>query len=74
MMCLAVAAQVVSRAGNDAVVNLQGNRLTVSVLLIPEVEPGDWVLVHAGFAIQHVDAGDAHAIESAAASSDGQTG
>jgi hydrogenase expression/formation protein HypC len=56
MMCLAVAAQVVGRAGNEAVVDLRGSRLTVSVLLVPEVEPGDWVLVHAGFAIQRVDA------------------
>ena len=57
MMCLAVPAQVVSCDKNsDAIVDLHGNQLPVSILLVPHVEPGDWVLVHAGFAIQRLEA------------------
>ena len=58
-MCLAVPAQVKSCDGNDAVVDLHGNRVRVSMLLVPEVKEGDWVLVHAGFAIQLVSPEDA---------------
>jgi hydrogenase expression/formation protein HypC len=58
-MCLAVPAQVVEKTGDDAVVELQGNRLRISTALTPEVGVGDWVLVHAGFSITHLDEADA---------------
>ncbi len=54
-MCLAVPAQVTERNGDEAVVDLQGSRLRISVLLTPEAGVGDWVLVHAGFAITQLD-------------------
>jgi len=57
-MCLAVPAQVKSCDGNDAVVDLHGNRVRVSTVLVPEVKEGDWVLVHAGFVIQQLSAED----------------
>lgn len=53
-MCLAVPARVVEHSENEAVADLHGNRTRVSTLLVPEVEVGDWVLVHAGFAIQRI--------------------
>ncbi len=53
-MCLAVPAQIISCDGTDAVVDLHGNRVRVSTVLVPEVKEGDWVLVHAGFAIHQV--------------------
>jgi hydrogenase expression/formation protein HypC len=55
-MCLAVPAQVKSCDGTEAIVDLHGNRVRVSTLLVPEVKDGDWVLVHAGFAIQQLTA------------------
>lgn len=59
-MCLAVPAKVVElREAGQATVDLQGNRLAVSVVLTPEALPGDWVLVHAGFAISRIDEADA---------------
>ena len=58
-MCLAVPAQVVETSGDDALVDLQGNRLRISVALTPGVAPGEWVLVHAGFAITTVAERDA---------------
>jgi len=54
-MCLAVPAQVVETEGDEAVVDLHGNRVRVCTVLAPEAGLGDWVLVHAGFAIQRLD-------------------
>ncbi len=51
-MCLAVPGKVIRKAGETAEVDLQGNRLEVSTVLVPEATLGSWVLVHAGFAIQ----------------------
>jgi hydrogenase expression/formation protein HypC len=58
-MCLAVPAKVVQCDGDQAVVDLQGNTLQVSKLLTPEANEGDWVLVHAGFAIAQLDEAEA---------------
>jgi len=54
-MCLAVPAKVVARTGDEGIVDLRGTRLAVSLLLLPEAAANDWVLVHAGFAIQKLD-------------------
>ena len=54
-MCLAVPAQLI--AVNDAIgtVELTGATRDCSLLLVPEVKVGDWLLVHAGYAVQIVD-------------------
>ncbi|MCC7204687.1 MAG: HypC/HybG/HupF family hydrogenase formation chaperone [Phycisphaeraceae bacterium] len=54
-------AQLVSCHGEEAVADMHGNRVRVSTLMTPDVGPGDWVLVHAGFAIQRLDAEQARA-------------
>lgn len=54
-MCLAVPARIIECDGNQAVADLQGNMLRISTTLTPEVTPGDWVLVHAGFSITRLD-------------------
>jgi hydrogenase expression/formation protein HypC len=41
------------------VVDVRGNRLRAGLALVPEARPGDWVLVHAGFAITQVTPEDA---------------
>jgi hydrogenase expression/formation protein HypC len=58
-MCLAVPAAVVEMNDDEAIVDLQGNRLTISTVLTPGVSVGQWVLVHAGFSIATVDEQDA---------------
>ncbi len=58
-MCLAVPGKVLECTGDEAVVDLQGNTLHVSRVLTPEAGPGDWVLVHAGFAITQLDEAEA---------------
>ena len=59
-MCLAVPAKLVEceSAAARAIVELHGNRMQVSTALVPGAQPGDWVLVHAGFAIQKLDGDD----------------
>jgi len=57
-MCLAVPAEVVSLEGTIATVSVEGARREVDVSLIEEVTVGDYVLVHAGFALHRWDEED----------------
>lgn len=61
-MCLAVPAKVISKDGSNAVVEIMGLRKEVSLLVLPDVSPGDYVLVHAGFAISKTDPNEAEKI------------
>jgi hydrogenase expression/formation protein HypC len=58
-MCLAVPARVNEITGDTAQVDFGGVRRRIGVALVPGVEIGDYVLVHAGFAIQIVDVEEA---------------
>lgn len=58
-MCLAVPGKIVEMRGDDATADLNGNRFRVSTVLTPGVQIGDWVLVHAGFAISPIAEHDA---------------
>lgn len=59
-MCLAVPSKIISIEGNRAVVDVYGAQREISILLMEnELEIGDYVLVHAGFAIQKLDEEDA---------------
>ena len=51
-MCLAVPARIVELDGDNAVVELDGVRRSGNVSLIEDASIGDYVLIHAGFAIQ----------------------
>ncbi|TXI18427.1 MAG: HypC/HybG/HupF family hydrogenase formation chaperone [Nitrosomonas sp.] len=55
-MCLAIPAYVEQLiAENHAVVNLCGVRKDISLALVDDVAPGDYVIIHAGFALQKLD-------------------
>lgn len=54
-MCLGIPARVLSVAGDTATVEVGGARREVSVILLDGVEIGEWVILHAGFAIQKLD-------------------
>lgn len=54
-MCLAIPAKIVTLEGLIAKVDMMGNERQVSIDLVPEVRIGEYVLVHAGFAISIVD-------------------
>jgi hydrogenase expression/formation protein HypC len=55
-MCLAIPSKVVEIRDQMATIDVSGVRRDVSLLLLPEeAAVGDYVLVHAGFAIQRID-------------------
>lgn len=54
-MCLAIPAKVIEIEGDMAVVELSGVTRQASLMLVPETDVGDYVLLHAGFAIQRLD-------------------
>ena len=58
-MCLAVPGRILECGKDDALVDFQGNRMRISKVLTPEAHSGDWVLVHAGFAISTLDESEA---------------
>ena len=57
-MCLAIPAKVVEKKGDIAKVDFGGAMRDVNVSLV-DAKVGDYVIVHAGFAIQILDEKDA---------------
>jgi hydrogenase expression/formation protein HypC len=66
-VCLAIPGQVVEvldEANQLAEVDVAGVRRTVNVSLLGEgtgAQPGEWVLIHVGFALSRIDEREAHA-------------
>ncbi len=54
-MCLAVPAKIIDKKDQLAIVELSGVQREVSLMLLPEAAVGDFVLIHAGFAMQIID-------------------
>ncbi|MCD6454162.1 MAG: HypC/HybG/HupF family hydrogenase formation chaperone [Candidatus Aminicenantes bacterium] len=54
-MCLAVPMKLIKKEGDKGIVLSMGVEREVSLALLPEAEIGDWVIVHAGFAIERMD-------------------
>lgn len=54
-MCLAIPMRLEERNEFEGVVELDGVRRRISLMLLPEAELGQHVLVHAGYAIGTVD-------------------
>lgn len=54
-MCLAVPARIIEKNGDKAVADAMGNRWNIRITLTPDIEVGDVVLIHAGYAIAKVD-------------------
>lgn len=54
-MCVGVPAKVIEKHEYTAIVDVMGSQTTVGIIFIPEVEIGDYVIVHAGQAMSIVD-------------------
>jgi hydrogenase expression/formation protein HypC len=52
---LAIPMRIIIKQGDKATVEAGGMRYEVSISLLPDVRIDDYVLVHAGFAIQKLD-------------------
>ncbi|WP_040211283.1 HypC/HybG/HupF family hydrogenase formation chaperone [Clostridium polynesiense] len=54
-MCLAFPLKIVSIDGKQAVAELKGVQKTIRIDFIKDIRIDDYVLVHAGFAIEKID-------------------
>lgn len=54
-MCVGVPAKVIEKHEFTAVVDVLGSTTTVGIIFIPDVELGDYVIVHAGQAMSIID-------------------
>ncbi len=54
-MCLAIPAKIVEIDGEMAKVEVGGVLRVVSLMLVPDLKVGDYVITHAGFALHRVD-------------------
>ena len=54
-MCLAIPARIMELKDQSAVVEIGGVTRDASVMLLEDARVGDWVLLHAGFAIEKLD-------------------
>ncbi len=64
-MCLGIPGQIVEMVddeNNIAKVSVSGVKRNVNVMLVrPDgIVPGDWVLIHVGFAMSKIDEAEAH--------------
>jgi len=54
-MCLAIPMKVSKIEGNMGMVSLSGTRRKINIEFTDGIKVGDYVMVHAGFAIQRLD-------------------
>jgi hydrogenase expression/formation protein HypC len=54
-MCVGVPAKVVEKNEFMAVVDVMGSTTNVGIIFVPEVQTGDFVIVHAGQAMSIID-------------------
>jgi len=54
-MCLAVPGKIIEVQDMLATVDISGVTRKISLMLLPEAKVGEFVLIHAGFAIQTID-------------------
>jgi hydrogenase expression/formation protein HypC len=64
VVCLAIPGQIVEVVDDTnrlAKVAVAGVHRNVNIGLFDDAGPGDWVLIHVGFAISQIDEAEAHA-------------
>ncbi len=54
-MCLAIPSKITEIENEMATIDVDGVRREASLLLLADAQVGDFVIVHAGFAIQKID-------------------
>ena len=54
MMCVGISGKVVKLQSGTALVDVSGAKREVSAELLNDLEPGDYVMVHAGIAIAKI--------------------
>lgn len=54
-MCLAIPSKIIKIKNNMATIDVEGVQREASLLLLEDAQVGDYVIVHAGFAIHKLD-------------------
>jgi hydrogenase expression/formation protein HypC len=54
-MCLAIPSKIIHIENDMATIDVDGVQREASLLLLADAQVGDYVIVHAGFAIQKID-------------------
>lgn len=54
-MCLAIIGKIEEIEGDMAIAEIMAVRRKISIVLVPEIKVGDYVMIHAGFAINPID-------------------
>ncbi|MBU1182441.1 MAG: HypC/HybG/HupF family hydrogenase formation chaperone [Pseudomonadota bacterium] len=54
-MCLAIPSKIVKIENNIGIIDVDGVQRTASLLLLEDPKVGEYVIVHAGFAIKKID-------------------
>jgi len=62
-MCLAVIGRIKKVEGDMATAEIMDVQRQISIVLVPEVKVGDYVIIHAGFAINPIDEEEAKKTE-----------
>ena len=58
-MCLALPARVTAIDGESARVDIDGVEMPISLAFLSDVTPGDYVVVHVGYALSKIDPAEA---------------
>jgi hydrogenase expression/formation protein HypC len=58
-MCLAIPGKITEISQDQGIVDLGGITQEISLIFIPQVTIGDWVLIHTGFGINIISESDA---------------
>jgi hydrogenase expression/formation protein HypC len=61
-MCLAIPGRIIEKYDYEARVEVLGITKDINLMLLPDARVGEWVLVHAGFAIARTDPEEAEKI------------
>ncbi len=54
-MCLAIIGRIEEIEGDMATAEIMAVRRKISIVLVPEIKVGEYVMIHAGFAINPID-------------------
>lgn len=54
-MCLALPVEILSTDGDDAIADVDGVQLPISISFVPDAAPGDFVVLHVGYALSKID-------------------
>ena len=58
-MCLAIPGKLIEKEGNKGIVDLGGLNKEIDLTFVPEIEIGQWLIMHTGFGLEIISEQDA---------------